>query len=94
MKIGKLYVFYIIYYYLIFPEKDPFLKNIIQIKTYLGQCCDFSKDFNEQIRMSMLEDDLLDGVVSVVQAVPNLEHRPEAALGKEAAVKQNIFSKN
>ena len=44
--------------------------------------------------MSMLEDDLLDGVVSVVQAVPNLEHRPEAALGKEAAVKQNIFSKN
>jgi hypothetical protein len=44
--------------------------------------------------MSMLEDDLLDGVVSVVQAVPNLEHRPEAALGKEAEIEQNIYNKN
>jgi hypothetical protein len=34
--------------------------------------------------MSVLQHDLLDGVVSVIQTIPDLENRPETALGKKA----------
>ena len=35
----------------------------------LSQGCDFSENLEEDVRLSMLEDDLLDGVVSAVEPV-------------------------
>ena len=59
-------------------------KDVTAGKPYLCQCCDFSQNLDEEIGMSVLEDDLLDRVLGVVQPVSNLKHGPKSTLGKES----------
>ena len=49
--------------------QGAFLGAVKLRRLNLSQGCDFSENLEEDVRMSMLEDDLLDGVVSAVEPV-------------------------
>ncbi len=42
-------------------------------KPYLSQRCNFPQNLDKEIGVPVLQDDLLDRVLSVIQAIPDLE---------------------